>query len=1042
MRILIFLPRNLFTSSTIRPLRKPIFDDDDDEDDDMDFNNLDKEEDRTVTARSRRAISRVNETPPPPVPPIPFSFLTTTNSREQPFPRSPTASVFSVPTSGRDSVAYSYTSTSHLRPTISRSSITGFANLPPSPPIHKERERRRLRKKSRPQDPATMEMHTRAAYNYPGAFTMNSSQESIRESDGELEPRPVTPRRSPSPAATPDPAVTMSPPRNNRNSVSSSSGLPSPPSRTPLLSRIGSVKKWGVRKKRASSTPSETILQEAERQAETEQQENRTRPPSAAGLPAPSTPSSKPWFFRATSGSGAVNTPAQKFEVNDHQTPKASARTAKKSDLPPFDTPSKLVKRKSLGFVPLRPRNGPVNDDVEDLPPPPPSRNSTLGSTSDLPSDLEAELGLDSDVAAGRSPSKKKKKNRQSLANPPPQQPRHGSYGGIGLGRAPDARRSTEDFESRRNTPRSSSRSKSRDRRAEKESANRDESEGSRNFMGSVRRISFVGKHKRTKSGVSLSSVAEGLKKSLDRRRETSDDAMDVDDNQPPPPSGSGLLPPIELSPPSPPHIASGSTIGLTAHEDSLDLDALPPPPSSSSSSNFSSPSLLLKSSTGTVKPPLTASLGRSTIVPVMIASSSMPASSSNVPRRNSLGDLKIPARISQAQVGLRRDLGMVKEFATNVEQLKNLQTIYHNLVVEMQSILDAHAHQVSSRAASPIFRPLSRMRSNTSGAAPSPTHDSYKHLAAAFYTINSKYKIAWECAELLIELGGGSSETAPNSPPSTSISAPTMMAAAISSNQSKKSRERAITLSGEQSKPGTPTPGSYASDSSSPPLVNAPNMAWRASTGRHDLNQRQLLLLREMLNNSNSSFVTENTQSPIVEDPPTAVNREWRWGGDGMNSTITLPSEESSTVPSADAGKKRRSSRLKGMRDMLRSLTKNQAANTSPVPPSTTSLSTESSKDSQHRYPHDKVPTYGRRRAKTSSGPDAASSVRERDRDVRSKSPYTATSLSVKASPRRPSLASIFRIGGKSKPSPTPSAMGSSRWHLNRQCQCSHSGE
>lgn len=36
------------------------------------------------------------------------------------------------------------------------------------------------------------------------------------------------------------------------------------------------------------------------------------------------------------------------------------------------------------------------------------------------------------------------------------------------------------------------------------------------------------------------------------------------------------------------------------------------------------------------------------------------------MPRRNSLGDLKIPARISQAQVGLRRDLGMVREFAMN----------------------------------------------------------------------------------------------------------------------------------------------------------------------------------------------------------------------------------------------------------------------------------------------------------------------------------------------------------------------------------------
>jgi hypothetical protein len=38
------------------------------------------------------------------------------------------------------------------------------------------------------------------------------------------------------------------------------------------------------------------------------------------------------------------------------------------------------------------------------------------------------------------------------------------------------------------------------------------------------------------------------------------------------------------------------------------------------------------------------------------------------VPRRNSLGDLKIPARIRQAQVGLKSDLSVVWEFAAEVE--------------------------------------------------------------------------------------------------------------------------------------------------------------------------------------------------------------------------------------------------------------------------------------------------------------------------------------------------------------------------------------
>ena len=43
--------------------------------------------------------------------------------------------------------------------------------------------------------------------------------------------------------------------------------------------------------------------------------------------------------------------------------------------------------------------------------------------------------------------------------------------------------------------------------------------------------------------------------------------------------------------------------------------------------------------------------------------------SPSSVLRRNSLGDLKIPSRISRAQDGLKRDLGRVREFAAHVER-------------------------------------------------------------------------------------------------------------------------------------------------------------------------------------------------------------------------------------------------------------------------------------------------------------------------------------------------------------------------------------
>lgn len=41
--------------------------------------------------------------------------------------------------------------------------------------------------------------------------------------------------------------------------------------------------------------------------------------------------------------------------------------------------------------------------------------------------------------------------------------------------------------------------------------------------------------------------------------------------------------------------------------------------------------------------------------------------------KREELGDLNIPERITQAQVGLRRDQGMVREFAANVERAYHL---------------------------------------------------------------------------------------------------------------------------------------------------------------------------------------------------------------------------------------------------------------------------------------------------------------------------------------------------------------------------------
>lgn len=601
-----------------------------------------------------------------------------------------------------------------------------------------------------------------------------------------------------------------------------------------------------------------------------------------------------------------------------------------------------------------------------------------------------------------------------------------------------------------------------------------------RGFMDGVRRISLTvgggedaGRHTRTKSGSAGPGVpvSASISPSVLGHAPVPYGGEDTHANA----NVHGLLPPIELQPPSPPQtIGKQSGSGVMGTETETE----------SSMGGVQSRRALEKTPGSPGSPGQASSLGRSSGVgagasvplplPVPV-SVPVPAP---VMRRSSLGDLKIPERISQAQVSLRRDLGMVREFAANVEQLKELQVTYRGLVGEVQSVLDTHAlhhqqqqQQPPSRAASPSFltslsKPKSRNRSNTNPPLPSsslhslppsqlqPFHQhpqqqqqntpqiAYKHLASAFYTINSKYRISWECAELLIELGGGASSSSSSSanndngtsPPSTSVSAPVLGASGpgvdmnlglhlnLIGKKGSGGRERAITLAGDESKPASPVPDGESSVRSaspqtqtmSPPLASPPSLAWRASTGRHDLSHRQLVLLREMLHKADSSLNLRevSTSTPIVEESNNTralnVNREWRWG-DAMSSTITLPSEESG---GGESRKKRRQSRLgmSGLRDMLRALKRGYGVPNPPPPAvgggvqaSSTSISTEESSLDLRLPPHPQQQQHGRRRAKTSFGPESMRGP---------------SSLTSKPSPRRPSLASIFRIGRGNKAS------------------------
>lgn len=354
------------------------------------------------------------------------------------------------------------------------------------------------------------------------------------------------------------------------------------------------------------------------------------------------------------------------------------------------------------------------------------------------------------------------------------------------------------------------------------------------------------------------------------------------------------------------------------------------------------------------------------------------------------------------------------------------------------------------------MSRPASRARSNTNPPPPPPSDD-YRQLAVRFRGIDSRYRIAWECADLLIDLGSGAGVT--SSPVSPPLPMPTTTASSLEKTSGslrggKRGRERAVTLAGDESKPTTPINGSP--NGASAKDVNPPALlSWRASTGRHDLNQRQLFLLKEMLNNAESGSAKLNPNVDVFLSERTAISTPpvpaWLQS-DGMESTATLPTDESSSVACSSPQKKRLSSRLAllGLRDMLRSLkrghpsVKTGQANGSLAGHSTTTLSTEASSHDVHRlsiispahptsthpYPSQQKQEMpppsrspGRRRSKTSAQPESmrvpsqGSAVSDYPRK-----PYlSGISLTQghsqhKSSPRRPSLASLFRLGQKHK--------------------------
>jgi hypothetical protein len=151
---------------------------------------------------------------------------------------------------------------------------------------------------------------------------------------------------------------------------------------------------------------------------------------------------------------------------------------------------------------------------------------------------------------------------------------------------------------------------------------------------------------------------------------------------------------------------------------------------------------------------------------------------------------------------------------------LKEIQSVYQFLAVEAQTVLPERDRHHPPRPTSPAFFNLSRIcsraRSNTSPNPSLEPVDPQGQFAASFFHLDHKYKISWECADLLFELGGGPPALAPES--NTSLSPATQQSMQYGDSVSgRRSRERAITLVGDEAAPPFPVAFSGPSVTSPP---------------------------------------------------------------------------------------------------------------------------------------------------------------------------------------------------------------------------------
>ncbi|GJJ14378.1 hypothetical protein Clacol_008642 [Clathrus columnatus] len=420
----------------------------------------------------------------------------------------------------------------------------------------------------------------------------------------------------------------------------------------------------------------------------------------------------------------------------------------------------------------------------------------------------------------------------------------------------------------------------------------------------------------------------------------------------------------------------------------------------------------------------------------------------SQTPRRSSLNDLKlrIPERISHAQRDIKRDINDVRDFAACIEQLRSLQHVYAVMLRDLRAVLSEPTDQSSPPQNSISFLNLSpkkRRGTVSSSQTPSISSPSKAQIlkrkfslaappssqpgayAAALNKLDNSYGIWWECAEVLIALGGWRSN---GNGVDVEVDVGSPSGNALVAGMVRGRRVRAVTLGSEAGSTvvgvnvvinvnANANTNSFDNPQGStqvhgprPPTASPPKPSqWRATTGRsgngRDLTPRQLAILQDML---------------LGQD-----EREGRWDPRIMDGERGI-NDANSDDRSSDV----KSRNKKGLRDLWSGFRKsgNSSTNDSINPLSTSNFTASPSTSSPTRdsASFDSSASESNRRTQKDpfSPPDSSYDPNTgRPLSPRTPSPskrtVTAAMSRGKKPIRRPSLAGIFGMGQRIVPSP-----------------------